>query len=170
MEGLVMRVDGTTPRDSIPPLRSTSLHKNVASAELRAGESTSSALAAQEARLSSSATVQAATRVVHDLHDTFQRGNRVSEPPPGYPGTGGPGAATPHVAGEEPQDESASLQYSAKIADLETTANARGLPLISERYADDPVYNGFLEGYSETGTPSVPAPSAARHDVLDTLG
>lgn len=166
-----MRVDGSIQRDLIPPTRPASLRRDTVKAVDREGEGDHVALSAQEARLSSSATVVAAARVVHDLRDTFQRGTDSSGQESVYTPASGE-ATTPPVSNavNSAPTGTAGLEYAAKIADLKTTASAHGLPLISERYADDSVYNGFLEAYNEVGGSGPEGASPTGRGVLDTLG
>jgi len=164
MEGLVMRVDGSTPADALQAKRPELKQLHLVP---RPGDTQH----VREARLSTGATVQSTTQVLRELRDSYQHVSATSAEAAYTPS--GETADEPHgVRGAfEAVREAVSEPPPAEIADLKTTTRARGLPLISEPYQDGPAYNTVFEAYKETGASEAEESRAPRgHELFDTLG
>ena len=144
-----MRVDGSTPADAVRADRPPQLHRSGQADRFAPADQT--LLTAQEARLSSAATVKAATRVTQDLRDTFRRSGAPTVSRAGDYTPSAEGAREPRVISGAFDGVRATVGEAprAEIADLKTTANARGLPLISEPYDDGPLFNALVDDFSE---------------------
>lgn len=165
-----MRVEGSTPADAVQATRPEPTVVKVR--QSRTAPTGANVLLAREARLSSGATVQATTRVLRQLRDTYQHESSAPSTPAAYTPSGEANEAPRVISSAFESTRSAVAEApKAEIAGLKTTANARGLPLISEPYTDGPVYGPVFEAYKETGGAKDGAPGEARpHEIFDTLG